>query len=133
MQKLDPFTPLFLFVKDPDVEEPGLTPKIRITVAPTGALAGRPIHEYVAAAQKQGGTNLVGAVVSTEVSGLPAAAFRMRSTERANASDFRLLTRGWLVPRGGFMFVIEMGAPERLAAGSDAAFYTTLASIQIEK
>jgi hypothetical protein len=31
------------------------------------------------------------------------------------------------------MFVIEMGAPERLAAGSDAAFYTTLASIQIEK
>ena len=51
----------------------------------------------------------------------------------ADGSNFTVLSRLWLVPRGTFMILIGMSGPQDGPDVSEAEFAEVLASIRIEK
>jgi len=57
----------------------------------------------------------------------------MRFTVRNDAGrEFKTLSRLWIVPRGGHMFIIGMSGPQDGPELSEQEFEQTLASIRLE-
>lgn len=119
-----------------------LNPSVKVGIRPLGQLATsspRRIAEVVVAgmAQSVPSFSLEGEIEDTVVSGLPAAAFRARLTVTATASDqqtdYPVLSRTWLVPRGNYLFMIGMGGPPTGEDVSESEFATILESIEIRR
>jgi hypothetical protein len=127
---------LFLFAKAIDVD-PLQTPKILVRVLRTGAMAGRPLGDLIAgmesAMKAAGDRRLVGRVERTDVSGLPAARAALRQQVTLDDGEFHLLVYGYFVPRGTYMLLIELTAPEQSGSTVEGVLAETLASIRIEQ
>jgi hypothetical protein len=128
--------PLFVFTKYAE-PHPDVNPSIQVTLRPLGQLAGSPPAEILSAVV--GGLQksfndfaLVSGITETQVSGLAGAHARARYTLRnGDGAEFKVLSRLWLVPRGGFLFLIAMSGPQDGPDVSEADFTATLASISI--
>jgi hypothetical protein len=130
--------PLFVFMKHPE-PHPNLNPSIQVTLRPAGPLAGSSPTEMmrvaVGALQKAlADFAFVTETQDAQVSGLPAAHMRARYTAKnRDGSEFKVLTRMWLVPRGSFIFLIGMSGPQEGPDVSEREFEQALASIRIQK
>lgn len=130
--------PLFAFTRHPE-PFPGINPSIQVTLRPVGPFAGASPTAILKAAVSGLQKGFVDFVVETaisdiQVSGLAAAHMRAKYTLRTdNGSEFKVLARLWVVPRGAFMFVIGMSGPQEGPDVSEAEFANTLASIRIQK
>jgi hypothetical protein len=130
--------PLFAFMKYPE-PNPNLNPSIQVTLRPLGQLAGSPPTEIlkiaVSALQKSfADFAFVTPVSAVQVSGLPGAHMRARYTlKNRDGSEFKILSRMWVVPRGAFMFLIGMSGPQEGPDVSEAEFTAAFASITISK
>jgi hypothetical protein len=52
--------------------------------------------------------------------------------KNAEGSEFKVLTRMWVVPRGGFLFLIGMSGPQEGPDVSESEFAAALASLAIQ-
>jgi hypothetical protein len=130
--------PLFVFMKHPE-PHPDLNPSIQVTLRPLGQLAGAKPTEMmkvaVGALQKAlADFVFVTDITDVQVSGLPGAHMRAKYTVRnRDGSEFKVLARMWLVPRGTFLFLIGMSGPQEGPDVSESEFAEALASISIQK
>ena len=130
--------PLFVFMKYPE-PHPSLNPSIQVTLRPSGSLAGSApadIMKIAVSAMQNAFSDFafVKEIENTQVSGLAAAHMRAKYTlKNADGSEFKVLARMWLVPRGAFMFLIGMSGPQDGPDVSESEFMETLASIDIQK
>jgi len=130
--------PLFVFTKHSE-PYPDVNPSIQVTLRPLGTLAGsRPTDVLKAAVgvlQKAlADFAFVTAIRDVEVSGLPAAHMRATYTlKNRGGSEYKVMTRMWLVPRGAYAFLLAMSGPQNGPDVSEPEFADTLASISIQK
>jgi hypothetical protein len=130
--------PLFVFMKHPE-PHPDLNPSIQVTLRPLGQLTGSSPTEImkvaVGALQKAlADFVFVTEITDVQVSGLAGAHMRAKYTAKnRDGSEFKVLTRMWLVPRGAFMFLIGMSGPQDGPDVSESEFAEALASISIQR
>jgi hypothetical protein len=130
--------PLFVFMKYPE-PHPTLNPSVQVILRPLGPLAGSAPTEIlkIAVAAMQKGFpdfTFVREIESAQISGLAAAHMRAQYTlKNADGSEFKILSRLWLVPRGSFMFLIGMSGPQEGPDISESEFAEVLGSIKIQK
>lgn len=130
--------PLFVFTKYPP-SHPSLSPTITVKFIPLRSLADVPPEEMLRTTltmMKRGAPDLtlLEEVHSTEVSGLKAAAAKAAYTSRhADGSDYKILTRMWMIPRGQFVFIVGMNGPQDGPDVSEQEFRAVLASVKIER
>ncbi len=130
--------PLFAFTKYPE-PHPGVNPSIQVILRAAGAFVGAPATETLRAAagvMQKGFSDFtfLQEIEATELSSFPAAHMRVQYTlTTANGAACKVLSRLWLVPRGGFMFLLGMSGPADGADVSEAEFAVVLASVKIER
>jgi len=129
--------PLFVFTKHPEPHH-DINPSIQITVRPLGQLANSTPADIMKAAtgplQKAlANFKFITPVTDARISGIAAAHMRAKYTiKNAEGSEFKVLTRMWVVPRGGFLFLVGMSGPQEGPDVSEAEFAATLASLSIQ-
>lgn len=129
--------PLFVFTKHPEPHH-DINPSIQITVRSLGQLANATPAEIMRAAtgalQKAlADFKFITPITDVQVSGLAAAHMRAKYTmKNAEGSEFKVLTRMWVVPRGGFLFLIGMSGPQEGPDVSESEFAAALASLTIQ-
>lgn len=130
--------PLFVFMKYPEPHA-GLNPSIQVTLRPLGPMAGSSptaLMKIAVDTMRKAIPDFpfVTEITDTQISGLAAAHMRAKYTMRTrDGSEFKVLGRLWVVPRGTFMFVIGMSGPQEGPDMSESEFADTLASINIRR
>jgi hypothetical protein len=129
--------PLFVFAK---YAEPfaGLNPTVQIVLRPRPASLGTSPEEMlrgtIATLQRVfPDFRFVEAIRGTQVAGKPAAYMKATYTLKTAAGQaFPVMARTWLVPRGGFMFLIGMSGTTQGPDVAEAEFAGVLKTITIE-
>lgn len=117
---------------------PDLNPNVQVHVRSLGQLEGKSATEVLsmtipALKRVMSDFELVDPVKETTVSGMKAAYMKCKYKVSAGDKEFGVLSRMWLVPRGGFMFMISMDGPQEGPDVSEKEFAQILKSIKIEK
>lgn len=117
---------------------PDLNATAQVVVQPLGQAAGIPptllMRAIVEAMQGENpDLELVEAVHETRVSGLPAAAMTIRYQVQSTSGEaYTILSRMWVVPRGGDVFIIDMNGHADGPEVSEREFKKMLKSIRID-
>jgi hypothetical protein len=121
--------PVFFFVQDVRAH-PAETARVAVRVLSLPVAPEQAVDSLIATLNGQRDSMLVGPADRTEVSGMTAARAAMRQPGGGAPHD--ILSRAWFVPRGAFMIMIEMAAPEPTAGDFTGLFAEVLSSIRIE-
>jgi hypothetical protein len=128
--------PLLVFMKYPESHDE-LNPSVQVVLRPLGPLVGATPTQILEAAigpleQVFYDFEFVQRARETTVDGLPAAYMVAKySIANTDGATFATLSRLWVVPRGGLMFMIGMNGPQEGGDVSAAEFEAVLDSIEI--
>jgi len=129
--------PLFVFAKYPEPFN-GINPTVQVVLRPKPASLGHSptgiLQASISTLQRASPDYRQIEPVRTATIGGKAAAY-MKATytlPTASGRNYPVIARTWLVPRGGFMFLIGMSGPTEGPDGADAEFARVVETIQIE-
>jgi hypothetical protein len=129
--------PLFVFAKYPEPFS-GINPTVQVVLRPKPASLGdsptRILQASISILQRAfPDYRQIEPVRSATIGGKPAAYMKAAYTlPTASGRTYPVIARTWLVPRGGFMFLIGMSGPTDGPDRADAEFARVVETIAIE-